>query len=67
MQVTSVDVYRTFSIEIEHEGTTYIVNAHENMIDWDFTVIDVDNCEDVEDEELYDALVEAAEEAIKNA
>lgn len=67
MQVTNVELYRTYQIDIEDGMTTYLVTAAESDFGWDFRVLNVDSCEDVEPGELYSKLVKAAcEDAINN-
>lgn len=67
MQVTNVELYRTYQIDIEDGMTTYLVTAAESDFGWDFRVLNVEECEDVDpDTELYNKLVEAAEDAINN-
>lgn len=70
MQITNTSLmtYHTHVVDIETEKDTYSVTFVENDFAWDVRVLNVDECEEVEESDpIYSKLVDAAEQCIWNA
>jgi hypothetical protein len=64
---TNLTTYATHIVDIETENTTYSVTLVEYDFYWDTRVLNVDECEEVEEgDPLYSELVAAAEAVVWN-
>ena len=64
---TSITTYHIHVVDVETENDTYSVVFTENDFAWDIRVLNVDTCDEVEENDpIYNIVVSTAESAVWN-